>query len=81
MARITVLEAREQVEREARYERPNGYASLTVRLDTAVNAGSGRSSTRRNPPSSASSAGFQVLTDAFIVASSRATDAPCGRIV
>jgi cytochrome P450 len=32
VARITVLEAREQVEREARYERPNGYASLTVRL-------------------------------------------------
>lgn len=32
VGRITVLEARGQVEREARYERPNGYASLTVRF-------------------------------------------------
>ena len=29
---ITVLEAREHVENEARYQRPNGYDSLTVKL-------------------------------------------------
>ncbi len=37
VARISVLEAREHVEHEARYERVNGYESLTVRL-TALGA-------------------------------------------
>lgn len=32
VARITVIEAREHIEREARYERPNGFDALTVRL-------------------------------------------------
>lgn len=32
VATITVLEAREHVEREARYERPNGFEALTVRF-------------------------------------------------
>ena len=32
VAKVTVLEAREHVEREARYERSNGFDSLTVQL-------------------------------------------------
>jgi len=32
VAKITVLEAREHIEHEARYERANGYESLTVQF-------------------------------------------------
>ena len=32
VGRIAILDAREHVENEARYQRPNGYESLTVRL-------------------------------------------------
>ena len=32
VARITVLEAKEHIEHEAGYERPNGFDSLKVRL-------------------------------------------------
>jgi len=32
VAKVTVLDARVNIEREAAYERPNGYESLTVRL-------------------------------------------------
>ena len=32
VATITVIEAKEHIEHEARYERANGYDSLTVRL-------------------------------------------------
>jgi hypothetical protein len=35
VGRITVLEAREHVEHEARYERANGYDSLTVAFQSA----------------------------------------------
>ena len=37
VAQISVLDAREHLEHEARYERVNGYETLTVRL-TALGA-------------------------------------------
>ena len=33
VARITVIEAKDHIENEARYQRPNGFESLTVRLE------------------------------------------------
>jgi len=32
VAKVTVLEAKEHVEHEANYERPNGFDSLTIKL-------------------------------------------------